>query len=448
MNQNGIFLFFITMKKYVSLIAITLLMACNGTRVDRFLGERSPYEKYKNGLETSSLEHSAMVRDWVRIGEKVLSDSLSINLPYQEVGYFDPKEASAMLLRYEVKEGQRINVKVEPVSQVDSQYFVDVFEVGADGQLARRHYAEEELSISYEVKKDGLHAVRVQPELFRGGVFSLQVSNEATLAFPIPEKTSRNIASFYGDGRDAGARKHEGVDIFAPRGTPVVAVRDGRVRRVGNNRLGGKVVNLSGPGYSYYYAHLDSQLVDVGQAVQLGDTLGLVGNTGNAITTAPHLHFGIYRAGRGAVDPFHFLHSPDELAEMELQDTTMIGNFHRVANARINLRSLPSTSGDIVRELSQHEVLRVEAQTKDWYRVTLPNQEKAYVFASLVEPVENPLETVTLSQSDLLREDKEGAAYFENTLESGEAERLGHFENEQLLRTASGRLLWKAPVED
>src|SRR5690606_40254314 len=132
---------------------------------------------------------------------------------------------------------------------------------------------------------------------------SISIVSQGILAFPIANKSTQNIASFWGDPRDGDARKHEGGDVFASRGTPVVAASAGRVRRVGDNRLGGKVVWLSSSelGHSQYYAHLDSQLVNVGQSVSAGDTIGLVGNTGNAITTAPHLHFGIYRSGRGAV---------------------------------------------------------------------------------------------------------------------------------------------------
>jgi len=64
---------------------------------------------------------------------------------------------------------------------------------------------------------------------------------------------------------------------------------------------------LSTPGMSYYYAHLERATVSPGQRVRVGDVIGYVGNSGNAATTDPHLHFGIYRWGRGAVDPFPLL---------------------------------------------------------------------------------------------------------------------------------------------
>ena len=112
----------------------------------------------------------------------------------------------------------------------------------------------------------------------------------------------------WGDARDAGARSHEGIDIGAPRGTPVIAAAAGTISRVQESDIGGKTVSLSvkDRNLSLYYAHLDLQLVQQGQKVNVGDTIGLVGNTGNAITTEPHLHFGIYGYS-GAIDPFPFV---------------------------------------------------------------------------------------------------------------------------------------------
>jgi peptidoglycan LD-endopeptidase LytH len=109
----------------------------------------------------------------------------------------------------------------------------------------------------------------------------------------------------------APARKHEGIDIFAKKGTPVVSATDGIVTSVGENSLGGQVVWVLGPsGHLHYYAHLD-QFADVarGKRVQAGTSLGTVGNTGNARTTPPHLHYGIYTA-TGAINPYPLLVPP------------------------------------------------------------------------------------------------------------------------------------------
>ncbi|WP_370325956.1 murein hydrolase activator EnvC [Euzebya sp.] len=102
----------------------------------------------------------------------------------------------------------------------------------------------------------------------------------------------------------SGGRGHEGVDMFAARGTPVYAVADGTVR-VGDNRLGGLTVNLEDvAGNAYYYAHLDATTVRTGQQVSAGDVIGLAGTSGNAAGTPPHLHWQVRPGGGPTVNPF------------------------------------------------------------------------------------------------------------------------------------------------
>ncbi|HEX6575857.1 MAG TPA: M23 family metallopeptidase [Gemmatimonadaceae bacterium] len=107
----------------------------------------------------------------------------------------------------------------------------------------------------------------------------------------------------------SGGRRHEGVDIFAKRGTPVLSATEGIVVRVGTNKLGGQVVNVLGPGRQvHYYAHLDRYgAFSAGDFVFPGNILGYVGNTGNARDTPPHLHYGIYDPVRGAINPWPLL---------------------------------------------------------------------------------------------------------------------------------------------
>ncbi|PZR18379.1 MAG: peptidase M23 [Archangium gephyra] len=128
------------------------------------------------------------------------------------------------------------------------------------------------------------------------------------LSMPVVGMTARQARDTWHTSRP-GRRQHEGIDLFATRGTPVVSATGGEVWRVGTDSLGGRVVSVLGDGPAlYYYAHLDDWApgLKVGQRVQPGTVLGVVGNTGNARTTPPHLHFGVYRVGwlkSSAVNP-------------------------------------------------------------------------------------------------------------------------------------------------
>lgn len=109
-------------------------------------------------------------------------------------------------------------------------------------------------------------------------------------------------------GARSAGRRHEGIDIFARRGTPVRSSTEGIVTQVGTNRLGGLVVWVMGPGgQRHYYAHLDRRAdVQAGMRIEAGRGLGYVGNSGNAKGTPPHLHYGVYEMG-GAINPYPLL---------------------------------------------------------------------------------------------------------------------------------------------
>lgn len=125
---------------------------------------------------------------------------------------------------------------------------------------------------------------------------------------PVMNVTKGQIENTWGAPR-SGGRAHRGVDIFAPRGTPVLSATEGLVIRVGTNELGGKVINILGPGRQvHYFAHLDHYGgFEEGDAVYAGAIIGYVGNTGNARDTPPHLHYGVYDPARGAVNPWPLL---------------------------------------------------------------------------------------------------------------------------------------------
>lgn len=128
-----------------------------------------------------------------------------------------------------------------------------------------------------------------------------------TLPVPVQGVRPRALRDTWGGARSEG-RSHEGIDIFARRGTPVVSSTEGIVTKVGTNRLGGLVVWVLGPGgQRHYYAHLDRYAdVEAGMRIEAGRVLGYVGDTGNAKGTPPHLHYGVYDMG-GAINPYPML---------------------------------------------------------------------------------------------------------------------------------------------
>ncbi|GGY36676.1 M23 family metallopeptidase [Pseudoduganella albidiflava] len=141
-----------------------------------------------------------------------------------------------------------------------------------------------------------------------------------TLPVPVEGVRARALRDTWGGARGAG-RKHEGIDIFARRGTPVLSSTEGIVTQVGTNSLGGLVVWVIGPGgQRHYYAHLDRYAdVKEGMRIQAGRVLGYVGDSGNAKGTPPHLHYGVYDIG-GAINPYPLLRcAPADIAAASAQ---------------------------------------------------------------------------------------------------------------------------------
>jgi len=131
---------------------------------------------------------------------------------------------------------------------------------------------------------------------------------DSRIAMPLQDVTKRQVADTWGAARGVG-RRHEGQDIFAPRGTPILSATNGYVYKIGENNLGGQTVSVIGSGGRvYYYAHLDSYApgLEIGDRVSKRTVLGFVGTTGNAQGTPPHLHFGVYTF-TGAINPLPLL---------------------------------------------------------------------------------------------------------------------------------------------
>ena len=125
------------------------------------------------------------------------------------------------------------------------------------------------------------------------------VAHLNSLLFPVPGVDSTRLDDSFDEPRDGGTRRHNAIDIMAPRGAPVLSVQDGRILKLVKNSKGGITVYATDldEQFVYYYAHLDRyhESVYAGKPVMRGDTLGFVGTTGNAPPEMPHLHFQVMR---------------------------------------------------------------------------------------------------------------------------------------------------------
>ena len=273
-----------------------------------------PHHAYGYNLALTRLQHHGAARDWLAAADRALLRPQSVELPFAGAAELAAQSGAAGYL-FNVPAGRRLQVTVGGGSAQSPEIFVDLFRPTAAryqrvaGALPRSRLP----SFEIDIVEGGAYVLRVQPALGTTGVYDIVVHTTPLLAFPVVGVDDGAIWSAFGAERDGGRRAHRGVDIFAARGTPALAATDGWVTRVETTRVGGNVVWLQ-PLFGnmrVYYAHLDQQWVQPGDFVLAGQPLGAVGNTGNAITTPPHLHFGVYvrqpGVRGGARDPAEFL---------------------------------------------------------------------------------------------------------------------------------------------
>ena len=411
--------------------------------------KQTPHAAYTRQLQQAGLDRRAVGRAWLAAAGQALRDSLVVTLPFAETGYFRPEQPTAASYRYAVHAGEQLHVTLALAPGTTARVFVDAFEVGPGRAAeAQASAATLVLAVRYRAAADGQHLLRVQPELLAAGRYTLRLRREPGLSvFPVQGRTDAAVGSFWGADRDQGARRHEGIDIFAPRGTAVVAAAAGVVTRTGETPVGGRVVWLAEAehGSHLYYAHLDRQLVTPGQMVRAGDTLGLVGNTGNARHTVPHLHFGIYRTGQGAVDPFPFVRRADPVPAAP-GGAEQRGEFVRL-RAPGALHAAPSGAGKAPgqRQLIPPALpLLVLGRQGDDLRVQTPTGQLGYVAAvATVAAAAAPLRRLTLRTAIELRNRPALSAPVLGVLPGQAAVVvLGQSAGYRLLRSRTGQTGW------
>jgi murein DD-endopeptidase MepM/ murein hydrolase activator NlpD len=305
----------------LAVIAAAAWLAVTGRidQVSRMLGlpalTQTPHEAYARSLRRAGLAETPLARQWFTAAERALTAPTDVTMPRREAVWLPAAQPRAIGLRSALRRGQRLVIEAEIDAAAPVRIFLDLFEETGDGLDHVAHAAADQRSLAIEVPRDGRYVLRAQPELLEDARVTLAWRTEPTLRVPVEGAGRPDIQSFFLAPRDGGQRDHHGVDIFARRGTPVVAAAGGIVTSVGSNTLGGNVVWVVRPlrGERHYYAHLDdwTEGLAVGDVVWPGDPLGVVGDTGNARGTPPHLHYGIYGPD-GALDPLPLLRAGEQ----------------------------------------------------------------------------------------------------------------------------------------
>jgi murein DD-endopeptidase MepM/ murein hydrolase activator NlpD len=407
------------------------------------------HKAYIFSLKELNLHKTALGNEWIKSSERALASPIRMDTPFEEAFYLDPSQAEALGYRFSVMRGQKLLIEVFSYTADSVILFMDLFRIVDDSLNYWNHVASADGEINklaFEARQNSDYIIRLQPELLRGGKYSITIRKVPSLVFPVAGKDSRAIGSFYGDPRDGGRRDHHGVDIFANRHTPIIAPTKGYVRFVGERNLGGNVIWLSDAqrGQTLYFAHLQEQLVQENTWVEAGDTIGTVGNTGNARRTPTHLHFGIYN--RGPQDPLYFIKETKLEPDSISVDQELFGFF---ARSVIDQLYTPNSSqqikpGNLSDTVKTHQVFKIIGGFKNYYKVQLPNQKVAYLHNRFVESVNSPIdEQIIKGETAGLLDEPSSSGISKETIKEGEQiSVLGHFSDFWWIQTANGSLGW------
>lgn len=422
------------------ILCMMVLFSCTEEKVPEPFYPKNDHEAYEKSLEQANLLGTALGKEWLQSANEALDNPERIELPYEEAFYINELSAFAQGYRFSAKRGQKVQITLSEIKADTLRRFVDLYRA-EEGKLYHVASADSTgQTLGFEPRRDADYVLRVQSELLRGGSFKITFENVPSLRFPVAGLTHQSIWSFWGDERDGGRRSHEGVDIFAERGTPVIAPTDGLVRSAEERGIGGKVVWLadSRRSQNLYFAHLNDWNVKKGDRVKAGDTLGFVGNTGNARTTAPHLHFGIY--SRGAINPINHLKPLGRQLRPVDSEFDWLGQEMQLKNNTSLFSSLSDRQATI--QLEKNQIARVIAITHDHCKVELPNGEKGFIRKRDLNPGLGILEQLIAQEEQYI--------YFRPDLSTGKGmiaanenlDVLGRNNDFLLVESASGLRGW------
>lgn len=344
---------------FILILLFAILLVYNKCSVKNIFHTKTNREAYIDHLKK---QNEKIAFQWDSLADASLIHPFEINFPYAEKGMFNNFNASA--LQFTSTPGRLINIDITNLGK--KKIFADLIEVDSSENKIIIQADTNKTTLQYASYFGGNYILRLQPQIADTGKYEITIKSLPLLQWPIEDGVKAQIGSFWGADRDGGNRSHEGIDIFAPKGTYLVAVKDGIIHRVGQNNLGGNIIFMQPHNMpiSVYYAHLDTQLVQEGASVKTGDTIATVGNTGNARTTAPHLHLGIYARPKGAINPIGYISKKQEadLTSNSLPNNHIIISKSKRLYKRANTKSLTET-------IVQGDSIHILGLTENYYRV-------------------------------------------------------------------------------
>ena len=418
-------------ERIVGFLLLLTIASCK-TGSPGLFGKPSPHEQYARKLTDAGLASTSLGSLWFAAAEKALTQPQPVTLPYRQNGYFAADKPRAVGISFTAKRGEKLLFQLERKPLNPFHIYADLWQMKTGAKPVRLLFSDStKPTFDFEIEDAGTYLLRLQPELLRSGEYTISISVGPSLGFPVAGSAAK-VGSIWGDDRDGGARRHEGIDIFAPKRTPVVAAGAGIVGRVNETAIGGKVVWMrpTDKNINLYYAHLDEQLVSPGQRVEAGDTLGLVGNTGNARTTPSHLHFGIYATG-GAVDPLPFVNrTVKEPAAISFNKP--LNNHYRLnADLKVAGKMITKNSIGVISDAGGKQVF-----------LELPDTKLVQTSSTNIQSTDNQLLAVKLQNSSRLLDAPLTTAAGKTNLEKGISIKvLGYF-NEFAYIQAGSEMGW------
>ena len=429
----------------VVLFLFAFLLSCRQEIVTEEFKPTHDHEAYAYNLKQANLEHTLLGRNWLESADKALQEYRTIALPAAEVFYFSEKETPFLTYRFAARRGEEIEVQLDVLEQNSDtalHLFVDVFRVpgATESPVHVASLHQPSRSLVFEPREDRDYLLRIQPELLLGGRFQLSIEKGPRLSFPVQGGRNYDIGSFFGDPRDGGRRRHHGIDIFAKRHTPILAPCDGHIRFAGTKGLGGNVVWMRNDDQklTLYFAHLHDIIAKDDMWVQKGDTLGTVGNTGNARTTPPHLHFGIY--ARGPIDPYAFVALQPQKARKVSNQQYLLGEVLRTQR---RTKFININGQEQVEYLSANAWIFADSIDDRYLQVRLADGRRGRVLPSAVEIASEGLAEKDIPDRFDLREDWHPSSTLIAEFSSKAKPQILAMDGQDLfLRTADGRQGW------